>query len=583
MISWDGAQAKSVYDLMDAGHLPHFKALAQEGLRAEWLQPVDPSLTSTAHSVLTSGDLPSLTGIVSDAFHVPGDSFYWYRLALDEPLDRSTRIWKTASELGLTTATVFIPGVSPDDTSSAADFTIGYGVRHAYSRRPSVPLTPAAAWKNAPASFSPPLEGSYDIPDVARLYLLVTDSTDDGLQNYDRVFFSPESSARQILSPGLRTGEWGSIIILPDRHAGANLLVQEITPEEVTFYHSGVYSNTASPQHLTEEINNLFNFFQPGGDFYALQHGWISKEDYLHQLSSASLWRAEVTRWVHSTLQPDLLFTWQDSFDSAGHAFLLQDPSQPGYSQAQASSHHELYLRAALAADEALETMLSEVDLSNTTVLLLSAHGMAPVHTSVNINTLLQQAGLLTLDWRDYVVVNSSRALAVADGGAVHIYINLRDHERGGIVSSRDYPVIQDQIIALLSDLHDPESGEPVFQRILRKDELGPLGLDHPHSGDVYAQAFPGFTLEDERGAKEVFSAAQIYGQHGYASETLEMQTIFIAAGAAIPGSQNETVSRGMIIPPLAFIDLPPTIARLLGFSLPVSAPGQPLPYLLYP
>jgi len=562
--------------------LPHFKALAREGLRAEWLQSVDPPLTAPAHASMATGNLPDLTGIVSNSYHNSSDSFYWYRYAFEEPLDRATPIWVTASRQGLTTATVFFPSASPAHIGQTADLTIGYGVRDAYSRRPTVKLGPAGAWEGAPPSFSPPLEGSYTIPQVARLYLLVIDSTDDGQKNYDQVFFSPEHSAHQVTAPGLRVGEWGPLVILPQLHAGANFLVQEIDARQVQFYHTGVYYNTAAPRSLLEELNARFGFFQPGGDSYALQHAWITEEDYLYQLEQAALWMAEVTRWVYTTYQPDLLFTWQDAFDSAGHTFFLRDERQPDYSTERAARHRELYLRAAHAADEALEVMLSEVDLASTTLLLASDHGMAPVHTTVYPNTLLQEAGLLVLDWRDYVVVDKTRAFAVASGGAVHVYINLQDHERNGIVPPEEYTAVQDQIVTLLSELRHPESGETVFQRVLRQEELGSLGLAHRHAGDVFAQAKPGYHLDGYRGIPDLFRSPQLAGQHGYASDLPEMRSIFIAAGANVPHVDQGSTA-GSLIPPLSITDLAPTIAALLGLSPPGSGPGSPIPGLLYP
>jgi predicted AlkP superfamily pyrophosphatase or phosphodiesterase len=580
VIAWDGGRADLVYELMAEERLPHFSALAREGLRAEWLQTVDPSLTAPAHSTLASGDLPTLTGIVSNAFHNPNDNFYWYRRGFDQALDRSTPVWVSASRLGLKTATVFFPGASPAHIGQTADYTIGYGVRDAYSRRPTVPLAPASAWEGAPASYSPPLEGSYTIPKVARLYLLVIDSTDDGQRNYDQVLFAPESSARQAAAPALRVGEWGSLVLLPNLHAGMNILLQEISAREVTFYHTGVYYNTAAPRSLLEKLNASFGFFQPGGDSYALQHGWITEEDYLYLLERASRWMAEVASWVYTTYQPDLLFTWQENFDAAGHTFLLQDERQPGYSQERASQCREAYLRAALAADEALEVLLSEVDLASTTVLLISDHGVAPVHTSVYVNTVLEKAGLLVLDAKNYVVVEKSQALAVASGGAVHVYINLQDHEKNGIVPPEDYLPLQDQIVALLTELQDPTTGEPVFQRVLRQEELAPLGLAHPHAGDVFAQAYPGYNLDGYRGVPDVFRPAPLYGQHGYASDLPEMRALLIAAGAGIPQPAS---GEERVLAPLSILDLAPTVARLLGFSLPPSSSGAPVPGLLYP
>jgi len=55
MISWDGAQASLVYDLINKGELPNFARLVENGVRAEYAQSVDPSLTTTAHNSISTG------------------------------------------------------------------------------------------------------------------------------------------------------------------------------------------------------------------------------------------------------------------------------------------------------------------------------------------------------------------------------------------------------------------------------------------------------------------------------------------------------------------------------------------------
>ncbi len=84
---------------------------------------------------------------------------------------------------------------------------------------------------------------------------------------------------------------------------------------------------------------------------------------------------------------------------------------------------------------------------------------MAPIHTNVFVNTILEEAGLLTLDSQNYVVLGQTKAFAITSGGAVHVYINLTGRESGGgTVSADEYSAIQEQIIALLTDLVDPET-----------------------------------------------------------------------------------------------------------------------------
>ncbi|MBN2388837.1 MAG: alkaline phosphatase family protein [Anaerolineales bacterium] len=576
LISWDAARADTVYGLMDAGLLPTFAALAAGGMRAEYAQTIDPSLTAAAHNSISSGSYPTHTGITSNSFHVAGDDFYWYRRGFEEPMDDAEPIWVTASRNGLTTAAVFFPGGTPALGEQMADYTIGYGIEDAYSDHRRIDLSEARGWSDTPGSFSLPLAGSFTIQNVGPVYLYVVDSTDDNTPNYDTVILNTERSGGAPAQT-LQESEWGSLVLLRRAYAGADFLIQEITAEAVTLYHTGVARNVAFPAELHNALNEEFGCFPAGGDYYALEHGWISGEDFLYLLERQSVYMAEVTAWVYSTYHPDLLLTWQDPFDSAGHQFFLSDPRQLNYSPELAERYQGYYNQAAAVADRSLGIMLAAFDLDNTTVLLVGDHGMAPIHTVVYVNTLLEQAGLLTLDLQNAVVVDQTRAFAIASGGAVHIYINLVGREvGGGTVSAEEYPAVQEQIIDLFEEVVDPVTGEPVFQRVLPHSALGALGLDHPNSGDVFAQAVPGYQLDAWRGNDPLFAPADFYGQHGYDSSLPEMHAIFIAAGDGIPVP-------GAVIPPIRVVDYAPTIAWLLSFPPADTVDGSLIPAFVQP
>jgi predicted AlkP superfamily pyrophosphatase or phosphodiesterase len=580
VIVWDAGQAGMVYQAMAAGRLPHFSELARQGLRAEYAQSVDPSLSAPAQISLVTGAYPGRTGIVSNAFHNPSDDFYWYRVGFDEPIDQEEPVWVTASRQGLTTAALFIAGARPDLPTQAADYTVGYGIRDAYSRQVNVPLTVSAGRPGMPVTYSPLLEGYFHIPRVSRVDVIVLDSSDDSQVNYDRVLISSGGNSAAALNPGntllLEADEWGPLIILPSLTAGADFLVQEITPTSIKLYQTGVYHNSASPRHLLEALNQQFGYFPAGPDSYALEHGWITPADYLEMLERSARWMAEVSAWVLETYSPDLLFTWQDGFDSAGHTFLLVDPRQAGFTAERAEAYRRYFERAGEIADQALAMMLRPVDLNRTSVFLTADHGITPVHTNVYVNTILEKAGLLILDKRNYVTVNKTKVLAVTSGSSVHIYINQIGVEKDGMVPAENVEAIQAQIVALLSQLTDPENGAPVFQRVLAGQELDQAGLAHPNCGDVFAQAAPGYTLDDWRGKNVIFEPATMYANHGNDSMLPEMRAMFIAAGGGIPAT-------GRVISPLKLVDLAPTLAKLLGFKPTTNMVGKPIPGIIQP
>lgn len=570
VISWDGAPANEVYRLMENGGLPTFLTLQEQGLRAQYLRSVNPSLTSPAQNSLSSGSLPNRTGIVSNRYHLPNDNFYWYRSGFEDVMDDAEPLWVTASKAGLVTAALFFPGAAPNHPTQSADYTVGYGQRDAYSRQETLALNPAVGWENPPTSYSPLLEAEYQIPKVNRVYFLVVDRTDDGMANYDSVYLGLE----KVISPGspeVKMGDWASLLLLADVSAGADFLLQALNPEALTFYHSGVYHNSASPRAMLEEINKSFGYYRQGGDSYALEHGWINEDQFISMIHRNAIWMAEVSSWVYENYRPDLIFAWQEVFDSAGHVYYLRDPRQVRYEESSVDLYRDYYLQAASIADQALKIILKGIDLANATVILISDHGMTPVHTNVYVNTVLEQNGFLVLDERNYVVVEESKALAFTSGGAMHIYINLIDHERDGFVSHDEYPVIKEQIIDLFLSLREPVTGEDIFQTVLPSEELGALGLDHPNSGDIFAQAYPGYNLDSWRGKDFVFSPSTLLGQHGYDCQDSDMWGIFIATGYGIHGLAQD-------IPPFNLIDIAPSIAELIDISPSATSDGVVIP-----
>ena len=580
VIVWDAGQRDAVYQAMSAGRLPHFKELASQGLRAEYALSVDPSLSAPAQTSLVTGTYPNRTGIVSNAFHNASDDFYWYRLGFDEPFYRAEPAWVTASRNGLKTAALFVAGARPDIPGQAADYTIGYGVRDAYSRQVNISLVESAGWENMPLTYSPALEGSFHIPEVARVDMLIVDTSDDGQIDYDRVLINSRAAGDENNvnenTLTLEVGEWGSMILLPNITAGADFLIQEITPQKIRLYYTGVYHNMASPRTLLENINERFGYFPAGPDAYALDHGWITEDDYLEMLEHSARWMAEVSAWVYTTYQPDLLFTWQDGFDSVSHNFLLVDSRQTGFSPERVEQYRSYLERAQAIADQALESMLEAVNLQKTSVFLTADHGIAPVHTNVYVNTILEKAGLLKLDSKNYVDVKRSKALAVTSGGAVNIYINLEGVEKDGILPLEEYATVQSQIVGLLSQLVDPNTGEAVFQHVFTHQDLEGVNLNQTNSGDIFAQAYPGYNLDDWRGNNSVFEPSTIYGDHGYDSTLPEMYTLFIAAGGQIPNT-------GKTIPAVKIVDLVPTLATLLGFEPADDVAGRPIAEIFLP
>ncbi|HIC93046.1 MAG TPA: alkaline phosphatase family protein, partial [Anaerolineae bacterium] len=474
VLSLDGARADYVDKFIADGTMPNLAKLAERGVRAEYARSVDPSLTAVAHASIATGVYPDKTGIVANTFRVPGQYIYQVVSGFEDVEWGAEPIWRTAMRAGLRTATVFWPGASVNFPDKLADYTVAYGASDAYSAQHVLSFAPASGWENAPPSFSPLKEASLRITKrealLAEVHILAVDTSDDQTENYDLFILDldkriGEESAR------LTEGKWAPLLVSDRLWSGAYFKITDPDMAHFTIFQSRVNYNRARPVELLREINRRFGFFPPSPDYYALEHGWISEEDYFEMAETQSRWMMDVATYVYTAYRPDLMFTWQGPVDECGHQFLMVDQRQWNYSPERAAEYADLYRRAHRLADESLGRLLEVLDLDEVALFVVSDHGMAPIHSYVNVNVALIQAGLMVLQdtVKYYIDTAKTKANAVTSGGAVHVYVNLKGRERGGSVPPEDYEEVQEEVVAVLSAITDPVDGKPVFQRILRR------------------------------------------------------------------------------------------------------------------
>lgn len=112
LISIDGFRA----DYLDRGLTPTLQALADSGVRAEYMRPSFPSLTFPNHYTLITGLRPDRNGIVANIMEddrIPGQKFAaWNRQAVQNPnwWNEGIPLWNTAKRFGLNSGIMFWPG-----------------------------------------------------------------------------------------------------------------------------------------------------------------------------------------------------------------------------------------------------------------------------------------------------------------------------------------------------------------------------------------------------------------------------------------------------------------------------------------
>ncbi|SDP31481.1 Predicted pyrophosphatase or phosphodiesterase, AlkP superfamily [Actinopolyspora xinjiangensis] len=162
--------------------------------------------------------------------------------------------------------------------------------------------------------------------------------------------------------------------------------------------------------------------------------------------------------------------------------------------------------RAATAArevDGVLAPLLNRAEAEGTTVVALSEYGITAANRPVDINRALRRERLLhvhTQAGMEYLDPWSSRAFAVADHQAAHVYVR----DRSDLARVRD-------VVASL----------PGVDEVLDGAGKARHGLDHERAGDLVAMAEPDawftyyYWLDDER-APDFATHVEIHRKPGY-------------------------------------------------------------------
>jgi len=186
--------------------------------------------------------------------------------------------------------------------------------------------------------------------------------------------------------------------------------------------------------------------------------------DYWGPLASAaaSRWIADATLAVWRDLRPDLCLTYLPHLDYSGHR---AGPESDAH-RAAADDLEPLVAPLAAAAAE-----------DGARLIVLSEYAFVPVARPVALNRALREAGRLAvreIDGCEYLYPGDSRAFALVDNQVAHVYFP----------ASPDASAEARRTARLLA-------GVDGVARVLDREAMAGVGLDHPRSGDLVVLAEP--------------------------------------------------------------------------------------------
>ncbi|MFC2159734.1 alkaline phosphatase family protein, partial [Actinomycetota bacterium] len=222
----------------------------------------------------------------------------------------------------------------------------------------------------------------------------------------------------------------------------------------------------------------------------ALHHNWFGSEICLEIMKIQADWMEKCVKYLSQNKEWDSIFLQYHGPDGMNHmlfnGFWSEDKDFYNYTDSFMLGVYKVLFKM---VDNIRKNCADE----NTTVCVVSDHGTLPVKKYVNANSIMRREG-----WSKFIknsdtelwdldIKNSKAAFAHWNSG---IWINLKDREKHGLIEKgSEYERLRDKIINRLREVLDPDTGEPVFDLVARKEALEVLGLWGERIPDIMAFA----------------------------------------------------------------------------------------------
>jgi predicted AlkP superfamily phosphohydrolase/phosphomutase len=300
----------------------------------------------------------------------------------------------------------------------------------------------------------------------------------------------------------------------------------------------------------------------------AMQGGdGIAEARYLETAELLTRQSMRGVEWIWNTQRPTLLLDYFPLVDNFEHVvYGYADPASPRHDARVAARVQDLRRRAWALTDVRLAHLrgLQRAGGPTTTALVVTGdHGMRALWRTFRPNVALARAGLLATDSAGRIDLSRTRVLSP---NGYWITVN-RTTWKGGIVPPSEAAWLIEEAEVALRDVRGAD-GAPVVTRIFRAAEHDSLGLGGPVGGDLYYELAPGYGWTSSARGPVVEEMAEPDANHGFASLSQDMHTVFCAEGLAFPAGRHG---------PARTIDVAPTVADWLGIQPPLTSTGRSL------
>lgn len=602
MISWDGAPDWVIDRLVEEGRLPTLGRIRKEGACAEYVVPSFPSKTAVGHSAVFTAAWPEVSGIVGNS--VPAGTASQTTLTeslrgFDSRALTAEPVFVTAAKAGfqvaVLSATQSYPaephlaairasGADPGKFWSLSGFETTLAGRAMLTEKDFGAL--AGEWPGI--STSPSFkEAEFEVAGT-KFFALAYDDPSDPTKGLDTVAIrqgsrSGSGTSEAKLRPSSArddSGFWSRPFRVGtgERSGGLAFRLFTLSPDgsQIELYRSSANALLGAASGASKASyegsypcfhDDAFGNYKSGLFGPTLVEGGSGEAERriveIVRRDCELLYAG--TRWAWENLRPRLLTHYTPMSDSAGHTWIgLLDPDLPGHDPDLAAKIWPHYIKLFQLQDEWLGKVIDLVG-NDAVVALFSDHGMEGISKYLNVQGVLEQAGLAAQSGRNIDLTKTQIACAAWEDFS--LTVNRADR-KGGIVAPGEVESVLTQATAALLSVRDPETNLPVVTSVWRARDVPGLGVSGGACGDLYFDLAPGYYPRRSFGAPVTKVTSEWReGVHGFYPERRKMHSILYVRG---PG-----IRPGLVGPSLRQIDIVPTLCSGVGLPIPPQAQGH--------
>lgn len=629
LIGLDAATLTFVQRFMKKGIMPHLKRLVKNGIVTEAI-PSSPVDTPTNWATIATGANVNIHGVTSFTAHIAGENFLIGERrrarTKNSSFSKAEFFWNTAEEHGKRSLIINYPvawpstikdgivigGMCPGADIWRIDRSRAYAVNEAKeiplnleSVRPEIGIDTLSIrtceeWEGVKSNL-PPLKTEIEL--VTEKNLLPLNIISEGGEEYDTVVFKTWRGDTE-LTFKLHEGEWSDWIYWPFRGDVGVFRLKLVrlfgNGQEIEIYRTAIFRTRgwSYPQELAQEIiENVGPYIEglespyisPDVERYPYGPVNVAIPIILELAEMQASWFSSTIQFLLNSYGWDMLFMHYHLIDTLGHAFLAYlDPKFPGYSLQTAEAVWRVYREAYHIIDNMIGQIVDNCTDESTLIGVISDHGALPCWKTVDVVSVLIEAGLLHYEWdtkKDADLIDLSRSKAIPYIDPQYVWINLKDREFNGIVPKNQYENVILATIKALRSIKDPDTGETVMALVSRREDLGLTGLAEDRIGDIVFFLKPGYSTWDgtinslrfdlprKRRNPVIRSSGAVLGHHApyLPSEKYDLfsnRAMLILAGPGVRTGYNR-------VQPINLKDVAPTLAYLLELPSPANSEGH--------